>query len=50
MPPEGDTSPVPAWLSLIPTIVASGVSGTVMIVGFVTIARWFMRLIAAALG
>jgi hypothetical protein len=34
------------WLALIPTIIGSCLSGVALIVGFVTIARWLMRLAA----
>lgn len=46
-PPAESTSHGPSWLALLPTIVASGLSGSALIVGYITIARWLMRLIAS---
>lgn len=47
MPPVKEPSPRFGWLTLIPTIVASGFSGVVFLVGIVTIAQWMTRLIAS---
>jgi hypothetical protein len=49
------SSPAPAekvsrdlsWLAMLPTIVASGLSGSALIVGYITIVRWLVRLIAS---
>jgi hypothetical protein len=46
MPPVENTPRSPGWLALIPVIVATGLSGVALIVGYVTIAQWLMRLIA----
>jgi hypothetical protein len=36
----------PSWLELVPTILASALSGVVFVVGLVTIIRWAMRQLA----
>jgi len=43
---KADDSRGPGWLTLVPTIVVSAISCVALIVGYVTIARWLMRLIA----
>jgi hypothetical protein len=45
-PPAEIDSRGRSWLSLLMTIAAVGFSGVPLIVGYFTIARWLMRLIA----
>ena len=40
-----DTPGGPGWLALLPTVVAGGLSGVALIVGYVAIIRWLLRLI-----
>lgn len=42
---EGDAPRAFGWLMMLPTILASGISGAALIVGYITIARWFMHRI-----
>jgi hypothetical protein len=45
--PESGTGPArPGLLTLIPAVIGSCISGVALVVGFVTIAQWLMRLAA----
>ncbi len=45
-PADQSASKGPGWYAVIATVVAGSVSGVVYVVGFVTIIRWAMRLVA----